>query len=139
MQYVTQVTVSANTLKVNAATTDLKITNGVIHRIAMTFPAGCVGLVGVQLFDGGHPIAPSTAGQWFTGNNRTVEFPEFYEIVGAPRIITTKVYNLDDTYAHTVTVELYVLPKIVVAPLIGLDRMIRAIINVFARDKNERI
>lgn len=139
MQFVTTLTINANTPKNNLSSTSLKITDGVIHRIVIVFPNGCAGLAGVQILDGGHPIAPSTQEEYFAGDGRVIDFPEFYEITGAPRNLTVKGYNLDETYPHTITVEIYVLDKNIIAPMLALDRMVKAIVNVFARNKGETV
>jgi len=130
MQFVKQITIPANTSRINQTSNDLKVSTGVIHRISIVFPAGCAGLAKVALFDGGHPIAPSTNGQYFSGDDRVVDFPEFYEITTGTRTITIKTYNLDDTHNHTIIVEIYILPKWVAAPYLVINKLIDGLLRL---------
>ncbi|MHA1303815.1 MAG: hypothetical protein ACTSQY_03275 [Candidatus Odinarchaeia archaeon] len=139
MLFKRDITVSANTAIADADENKIKVSDGIIHRIAIIFPSGCSALVGVQLLEGSHPIAPTTEGFWFKGDDRVIDYPDFYEITTGARYITVKTYNLDTKYDHEIIVEVYILKKNVVAPMLALDRMIKSIVNVFARNEEEKL
>jgi len=96
--------------------TEIKVTNGVIHEVGVYFPAGCAGLVYCQIYEGGHQFFPSTQGQFVRGDDVLVNTVEFYEITDAPRWITIKTWNLDETYDHTIEVYIKQLPKWAILP-----------------------
>ena len=131
MQFIKDITFTKGKTEQTIETTDLKVSGGIIHRINIQFPAGCAGLVNVQIYDGGHPIAPTTQGQYYRGDDEIVEFNEFYPIIIAPRLLTIKGFNTDDTYNHQIQVRIFILPKEVLLPvgategiLAGLKRLV---------------
>ena len=117
MIYTASIITLANTAEANAKKTDIKVTNGVIHEVSVYFPPGCAGLVYCQIFEGGHQFVPSTEGQFLRGDNIPIDSKEFYEITGAPRWITIKTWNLDDTYDHTIEVFIKQLPRFAILPI----------------------
>ena len=118
MIYTADVTVPKNTAVGSEKRQTLKITNGVIHKLDIMFPAGCAGLVKVGLFFEGTPLFPSTAGMTFSGDDETVTFPEFVKVRDAPRTIVIKASNIDTEYDHTVGVRIGVLSEDAVVPSI---------------------
>jgi len=116
MIYEASILVEHGKTEADATFTDVKVTNGVIHEISVYFPLGCCGLVYVQILEGGHQFVPSTSGQFLRGDGMLIDSKEFYEITDAPRYITIKVWNTDDTYDHTIEVLIKQLPKSVLLP-----------------------
>ena len=116
MQYVKEITFSKNGSSTNQTSATLKCAKGIIHKIEIVFPSGCFGLVHTQIFIGGHPIAPSTFGQTYAGDNEVIIIPEFTELRKDFNVITISGWNEDDTYDHIVRVRIYVLPKEVLLP-----------------------
>ena len=117
MQYTKDVTFSSSGSSTNQTSAIIKAARGVIHRIEIVFPSGCAGLVHVQLFTGGHPIAPTTFTQTYSGNGDVLEIPEFIELRKDFNIITIKGWNEDDTYDHKILFRIFVLPKEVLLPI----------------------
>jgi len=137
MIYTASITTSANTSEANAKQTKIKITNGVITQVIIIFPAGCVGLVNVQFFMGGHQFVPSTEGQVLKGNDILITSPEFLEINDAPRIITIKTWNDDDTYDHTVEILITQLEAIAIPQLALAEGIVRSLKNLFIRERRK--
>jgi hypothetical protein len=77
-----------------------------LKSVDLTFPKGCVGLVGVAVFDRGAQVAPLFG--WALGDDRTVHLEVARWLDGSPFRIDLKGYNLDDTYPHTVIAEVEV-------------------------------
>jgi hypothetical protein len=80
----------------------LPITRGLIHRVELQFPAGCAGLVGVVVSDGGFQLWPSTLGNWFITDNWVIAFDEMYLKTNPPFQLDFWGYNLDTDYDHTI-------------------------------------
>jgi len=113
-------TSDANTALRHPKTNPLEVRRGIrpgmVKGIDITFPPGCAGLVGVQVYHREHILAPSDKGEWVHGDNRTAHWETGWPIVGAGNYIGIVVYNNDDTYEHTISVgmshvPLEILPK----------------------------
>ena len=133
MIYTASIETSANTSEANATKTELKVTDGVIHEVSVYFPPGCAGLVYCQIFEGGHQFVPSTEGQFLRGDGILIDSKEFYEIDDAPRWITIKTWNLDDTYDHTIEVFIKQLPRWAILPAGAYEGVIGALKNLVWR------
>lgn len=90
------------------ATDTIKLCEGVIERYSVLFPAGCAGLVYVQVWLGGFQLLPWSRGLWLRGDDHLIEGSTSYPVGPAPRLLTVKGYNDDTLYPHTVTVKLEV-------------------------------
>jgi len=121
------ITLSAGGSSSNPTWTTIKVTRGVIHEINVVFPSGCAGLVYVAIYDGVHPIFPSTEGMHFRGDGETIDFKEFYELKAYPSILWIKAWNEDDTYDHTIMVRIAILPKWVLLPQYAVKGVIGSI------------
>lgn len=138
MIYTASIKTNANTSKEAAKQTNIKITNGVITQVMILFPAGCVGLVNVQLFMGGHQFVPSTQGQVIKGDNVLITSPEFLEINDAPRIITVKTWNEDTIYDHTIEIMITQLEAIAIPQLALAEGIVKSIKNLFLRERKKK-
>lgn len=125
--------VAANTSAGSPQEETLKLTAGVIHELKLEIPPGHVGLTGISFWIAGHPVFPSTAGQWFKGDNRELRFREWYKIKTSLNKMTIKAYNTDDTYAHTFYYEIGVLKDWQITPWLSVNRLIRFIQKLLAR------
>ena len=131
MNYTVDFTLNSGGSSANPQVKYVKVTDGVIHKIQIVFPAGCSGLVHVAIYDGGHPIAPSTAGQYYRGDDEVVDFPEFYEIKGGTRYLQIIGWNEDDTYDHTIMVRIFILPRWAIMPAGAAEGLIHALRSLF--------
>lgn len=117
MYYKVDFSIPKNTGKGSFVIARIKAAKGILHRLRIVFPSGCAGLVGVQLFHGGHPITPTTHGEWIRGDGNPFDLREFYPLPADANLITVRGYNLDTVYAHEVLVGIGVLPRVVLLPI----------------------
>jgi len=116
MIYAFSIATPANTAEAAKQRTVLTITKGIVHQFEVFFPPGCVGLVHLQIFNALQQILPSGQGSSFIGDGTTLAYREFIELVEPPYQLTAYTWNLDDTYAHTITLRLGILPERILAP-----------------------
>jgi len=116
MFYVKAIETAADTARADSIETDRRVWAGVIHHVEIHFPPGCAGLLHVEIWHGGHQIYPSEELQDFAGDDETVIFDDFYELVPGDNLIRIKTWNEDDTFAHTCRVRIGVLPKNIIFP-----------------------
>lgn len=116
MQYTKEITFTKNGSLTNQISSTIKAARGVIHKIDIVFPPGCFGLVKVQLFLGGHPIAPSTTNMSYSGDSEAIIIPEFIHLRKDFNLITITGFNEDDTDGHTILFRIYVLPEEILLP-----------------------
>jgi len=131
MFYEERLTIPANTPEDNPTTKYLEISPGVIHRVQVVFPTGCVGLVHVQVWYEEHQLYPSNPGGSFTGDGVLIEFRDFFEITQKPYRLKLVGWNLDDTYQHTPIIRIGILPKKYLLPIGAVEGVIRAIRSIF--------
>jgi len=121
MDYSYAVKTTANTSKVNAVETRLKLTAGTIKQVWMVHPEGCHGLAYAAIFLGGHQLYPHNPDEAYHGNDVPMIFEDNFELE-SPAILALKTWNLDDTYDHTLYLRITVLrPKIDVAQQALID------------------
>lgn len=87
------------------------IRTGRIAEIHVYFPAGCAGLVGVQIYNREHIIAPSDKGEWIKGDDVMWPWILDWIMTGGGNYIGLVGYNLDDTYSHEIMVAISLLPR----------------------------
>lgn len=118
MRYACSLTIPANTLQSAPVEESLDLPFGRIKQVFVLHPAGSVGLAHVQVFYQTRQIIPATPGESFVGNKTVRDFPDNIPIHEPPFAITIRGWNLDETYEHTIYVELTVLPEVVYVPVI---------------------
>jgi len=104
MLYEYELTVPANTPASAPARQDCVLTAGIVHRLEVTWPDGCNGLVRVAIRRALHQVWPSNPEGRLTGNGRTLSMPVWYELEEGPYVLTIYGDSAGSTYAHTVTV-----------------------------------
>ncbi len=102
MSYTESLTLPKNTTSENPMAVDVSIQPMIIDRMEITFPSGCVGLVGVRFKYQSRVIFPYNPDSWYKGNGQTVVFSPNIELKEVPLMLTVEGYNDDDTYQHTV-------------------------------------
>ncbi len=102
MIFVKALTIPAGTAIIDAIESAIACTPGKVIEVEITFPAGCVGLVGVKVKDWEHVIWPSNPESWFIADGYTITWNEDYNLLGSPHILKVVGYNLDDTFPHTI-------------------------------------
>lgn len=133
MWYAKDITVAANTSRLNATRTTIKVWKGVIHRVWVLFPAGCAGLAHARVQHGLHSLVPSNPDAWLTGDNTAYNIRTWYELMKEHNIISIYTYNTDETYAHTLTIGLGILPKPILMPAFSTESIIAAMRSLFRR------
>ena len=143
MFYKTDFTIPSGTLVGSPVTARIRAAKGILHRLRMVFPSGCAGLVGVQLFHGGHPITPTTQGQWIKGDGTSFDLKEFYPLPKDMNLLTIKGYNTDTVYSHTILIGIGVLPRFVLLPVnipMTVMNLLRAVfVPQFRKEFNQQI
>ena len=109
-------TIPANTAEANPLRKDIKLTHGIIHRVEISFPSGCAGLVFLQIVQGLHQVWPTNPEGSFNTDDYTVAFNEYYDMTEEPFTLSLIGWNEDDTYDHTLEVRFGILPMIVLKP-----------------------
>lgn len=107
-----------NTLEANPLEQKLKVHAGVVVRVDIMFPPGPEGLTHVRIYDDGHQLWPFALGESYASDNETISFPEFIEIIPGMTELRFVGWNEDDTYDHTVSIRISILPKWVAAPYV---------------------
>ena len=104
MLYKTNLTIPVTALFANPETVSMKLCEGHITRAFVQFPAGCAGLIWVQVWLNGYQLIPWERGQWLRGDDHIIEDHGRYSVSEEPRLLTVKGYGVDCLYPHTVQV-----------------------------------
>lgn len=75
---------------------------GIVFRFELYFPPGSCGLTYVRISENDRQIYPVTPNTHFRGENIKFEFDDTYLVDIPPYTWTFEGYNLDDTYDHTI-------------------------------------
>lgn len=110
MIYELRLTVPKNTTKAAPVEGTLKVHPGVATRVRVLWPRRTAQLGHAQILYHGVNIWPPYDDQNITGDGAPVEWNEEYEIRDPPYEFTIRAWNDDDTYAHTLTIGIVVLP-----------------------------
>jgi hypothetical protein len=112
-------TIPANTTAASPSELEISLTHGVIHRVEIEFPAGCAGLAHLAVFLREFQLFPTNPGREFASDDHVIAFDDYFEMFEPPHNLLLRGYNTDDTYSHTITVRIGVLPKDVAEHLYG--------------------
>jgi hypothetical protein len=96
------VTIPAGTAKASPATTALSMLEGRVVRMALTFPDGCVGLVGIGVHYAHTQVIPFDVNTWLLANGVRLQFDLHNYPTGNQWALIG--YNTD-VYDHTIYVE----------------------------------
>lgn len=94
----------ANTAASSPLKTVYTVTEGIVYHLEVVFPPGPSGLLHVQIFDASYQVFPTTLGESFVGDNYAYDLDVLYAKDDKPFQFTVVTWNLDDTYAHEVSV-----------------------------------
>ena len=103
MLYVLALTILANTAEASPHEEDLKLTDGVITRVEVEFPAGCAGLAHSYARQAIHQVFPTNPDGDLASDNHVIAWNDYEDLDTDPRVLTIGGWNDDDTYAHTIT------------------------------------
>jgi len=111
MMYVFAVTIPANTPAIAPLVQEVKLAPGRIIAMAVEIPDRCVGLVHVQILTDLHVQWPSNPDASFSGDGVTITWPESYDLDPSVPKLRLVGWNLDDSFAHTITFRFTVTPQ----------------------------
>ncbi|MCX6072016.1 MAG: hypothetical protein NTU91_14360 [Chloroflexi bacterium] len=111
MLYVLSLCIPANTAEIEPYEEDLKLTDGVITRVEVEFPAGCAGLAHSYARRAIHQVFPTNPDGNLCSDNHVIVWNDYEDLAADPRILTIGGWNLDDTYAHTITWRVELTPR----------------------------
>ena len=110
MIFVAHPTTPANTPSSSPLLTSIPIVAGKITRIQIFFPPGVNALAHLKILWGLYQIFPSNEQGDFAGGDVLLEWDEDIDISFEPLQLTAVTWNEDDTYPHTITVQVIMTP-----------------------------
>jgi hypothetical protein len=110
MIYEKRLTIPANTAQAAPVSTTVEVHPGVVKRVEVSFPPGPAGLAHCQIYLWERQIWPANPDSDFAGDDLQMIFDEDLDLADPPFEFDIVGWNLDDTYPHTVTVRLLILP-----------------------------
>ena len=140
MIYTATVETAHSTLESNPKRTTLKLTKGMIYRVAFYFPPGPSGLVGVRVLHSHYQVWPNKPEEFFYGDNITIEFEDTFLLSAPPFELDIYTWNTDTAYAHTIQVRVgFVSEEIFMArylPTIGAEKIGEVIAEAMQRQQS---
>lgn len=130
MYYNFTLAVPANTTKAAHTSKVMRLTVGIIHRVEVQFPPGCLGAVHVVIFHGGHQFLPTNPEGDFASDSKTIEIDEHYELKESE--VDLYIYGWSDAedLEHTITCRVGILPVEEVSPFIGIIGSLRKFLKL---------
>lgn len=104
MFYDFAVVVPKGTLENAPVVETIKLTQGLIIRIDVEFPAGCRGYISAVVMVGGHQLYPTNPAGSMNAEDFTVQAWDFYPLFEAPYTLKVKAWSPEADYGHTLTV-----------------------------------
>jgi len=105
-----EITIPANTPEKSPVRQRLEITRGVIKKLGVFFPYGCLGLVKCRIKWGEHQVFPRNLGGFIRGNDETIDAEYFLYLDTEPYELIFEGWSEDELYDHTVSVRINVIP-----------------------------
>lgn len=130
MFYDFAVIVPANTLESAPVEQVLKLTHGIIHRVEVQFPIGTQALTHCKIYEGGHQLYPTNPEGNFASDGYVIPIDDYFELSTGSYSLKVKAWNDDDTYAHTLTFRVGILPQEVISPFFGIGGMLRKFLRL---------
>lgn len=106
MLYEYDLVVPAHTPATAPVNTEMVLTQGIIHRLEVTFPAGCGNEVHVVIRRAVHQVWPTNPGGTMKGNFWTISVPVWYEMEEAPYRLHAYGWSPGANFPHTITIRL---------------------------------
>lgn len=102
MAYSERLVIPANTTEAAPAIIEIPILPITVKTVEITFPSGCVGLVGVWIEYQNRQIWPNNLEARFRGNDQALRFSPGIELKEPPFSLALRGINEDDTFSHTI-------------------------------------
>lgn len=100
--------------------TELELTYGIIHRIEVQFPIGTQALAHCRILHRRAQKWPTNIDGSFASDGYVIPIDEHFDLTEPPHTLTAICWNDDDTYAHTITIRVGILPPEIVSPFAGV-------------------
>lgn len=123
MLFTADVTVPKSTAEASPTTQILRLAHGILAWVSVLFPPGCAGLAHCVILHHEHQIVPSTENMNLSGDTHPIEWDDYYECYQPPYEFKIKAWNEDDTYAHTITIRVAIMPRKAIVPLSITDAL----------------
>ncbi len=121
MLFTTDITIPASTPDTAPTVAILKIAHGIITEIMVRPRPGHSSLAHCVILHHEHQIAPSTENMDLHGDTFPIDWDEYYESYQPPYELKIKGWNDDDTFPHTFTIAVVVLPRKAVLAMAIVD------------------
>jgi hypothetical protein len=118
-------TIPANTSDVLPFTQTLTLDFGVITKISIKFPAGCHGLVQVQLLQDESVLVPQNGDTWLNGDDETIESEIYFEFDSPPYALKFVGISPGTTYNHTILVRVEILSADEAFPSVAMTDLVQ--------------
>jgi len=136
MLFAEEIVVPKNTTRDSPVIRQMFLASGIITWFSVLFPPGCAGLAHCAIYHQNHQIVPSKvttttrvspAGvtvyeiRDLSGDTFPIAWNDYYELYGVPYMLEARCWNQDDTYPHTITIRITVLPRKAILALAIVD------------------
>ena len=121
MLFQADITIPKNTLVTTPTIVTFGIAKGIITKIMVRPRPGHAALAHLVILHHEHQMAPSTGNMDFHGDTFPIDWEEYYESYQPPFELKLVGWNDDDTYPHTFTVYVVVLPRRAIIALAIVD------------------
>ncbi len=108
--YEFDVTSPANTPASAPAEVLARIQKGLISQWEVQIPRGVQGLTGAFIRRGDHQLVPANPNSYIKGDDAVIRWDDHYLLDDEPLTLRLFVWNIDDTYPHTITFRFNVVP-----------------------------
>ena len=105
-----QITVTPGTTKTSPVEKEMKLSLGIIERVIIFFPPGCLGYVKATLVHYEHQFLPEDPEAYIAGDDYVFDLPMNKEIKDHPSVKVVA-WNTAITYDHTITVGVFLREK----------------------------
>lgn len=121
MLFQKDIVIPASTTEADPVIETLKIAKGIISKIMIRPRAGHRYLAHLTVRYHESQIAPSTEKMDLAGDFFPIDWEEYYEVYQPPFELKLTGWNDDDTFSHTFTVYVVILPRKAILPLAIVD------------------
>jgi len=102
---------------------EINVEKGIVTRVEVRFPAGCVQMVYVGIYYGIKRLWPEPEEEWFSENDYCISFREYWVPPEYPCTLTVLGFAPLTTYNHTITVRIFTLPRFIAAPMLIMSEV----------------
>ncbi len=127
MLFQADITIPKSTTERSPTAVSMGISKGVITKFMVRPRPGHAGLAHCRILYHESPIAPTTLGMDIHGDADPIDWEDNIEVLQAPHTLKIIGWNEDDTYPHTFTIYIVILPK----ELLMVNAIVGAIAGVF--------